>query len=323
MRSINNALRRLDYVFAAVDHGSLRQAARSLRIRESSLSRNIVALEQFLDMQLFDRTAQGVRLTLAGEAWVAATRVHYERMNAALAGNSPRPHDLKTLRVALSSPGGRRFLLALLRRYRELYPDVDVIIQDLPLERALAAVRRRQIDIAFTGGHAAARACSSEIFDQERLFVLVPMEHPLAKRAAVSWADLANERMFLPASFCDGVEFDCAVADDPGSDAAIQTVDGSEATILLKVQLGQGVTLAQESVARSVAADFTTWRPMQGHNSLSACQAVWLDSNPKRALLRLLSMARKLASSRPEEHSRPPDDQTTAGAIAPVPVNRP
>ncbi|TPJ88157.1 LysR family transcriptional regulator [Mesorhizobium sp. B2-5-13] len=65
-----NAIQLLTYAFAAMDHGSLRQAARALRVQESSVSRNVVKLEQLLDMQLFERDVRGVRLTKTGRAWI-------------------------------------------------------------------------------------------------------------------------------------------------------------------------------------------------------------------------------------------------------------
>jgi len=95
-----NALRLLTYAFAAMDHGSLRQAARALRVQESSVSRNVVKLEQLLDMQLFDRTVRGVRLTETGRAWIEIVRAHYEGLLDAFAERAYEK-DPKTLRVGL------------------------------------------------------------------------------------------------------------------------------------------------------------------------------------------------------------------------------
>ncbi|WP_189523934.1 LysR family transcriptional regulator, partial [Mesorhizobium sp. M3A.F.Ca.ET.174.01.1.1] len=78
-----NALRLLTYVFAAVEYGSLRQAARKLGVGESSVSRNVVKLEQLLEMQLFDRDVRGVRLTQAGRAWTEVVRSHFEGLQEA------------------------------------------------------------------------------------------------------------------------------------------------------------------------------------------------------------------------------------------------
>ncbi|MER9963320.1 LysR family transcriptional regulator [Mesorhizobium sp. M0045] len=75
----------LTYAFAAMDHGSLRQAARVLRVQESSVSRNVVKLEQLLEMQLFERNVRGVRLTETGRTWIEIVRAHYEGLLEAFA----------------------------------------------------------------------------------------------------------------------------------------------------------------------------------------------------------------------------------------------
>ncbi|MES0117793.1 LysR family transcriptional regulator [Mesorhizobium sp. C277A] len=295
MGQVDNTLRRLDHVFAAVDHGSLRQAARVLRVRESCVSRNVVALEQLLDMQLFDRDVHGVRLTEAGRAWVDLVRAHYEGLQHALAGGSRGQQDVKTLRIGLCAQMGRTFVTRLIDRFGRLHPDVCVEIEDVPLEQCLAAIRRRRLDIVFTHGLENAALCRSEIFAHERLFVLLPCYHPLAEKPAVRWADLADTCLLVSGESSRDPQLLEHIAANGGP--AIQICRASEATVILKVQLGQGVTLAGEGFARTVAIDATVWKPIRGQSSISWIKAVWLESNPKRALLRLVGTARNMATA--------------------------
>ncbi|MER8649493.1 LysR family transcriptional regulator [Mesorhizobium sp. M0586] len=298
MRQVNNTLRRLDHVFAAVDHGSLRQAARVLRVRESCVSRNIVALEQLLDMQLFDRDVHGVRLTEAGRAWTNLVRAHYEGLQDAMAGGGPGDQDAKTVKIGLCGQIGRAFVARLVDRFRGLHPDVSIAIEDVPHDQCLAAIRRRRLDIVFTHGLENGALCRSELFGHERLFILLPCYHPLAERSAVTWADLADTCLLVSVgSPLDPVLLEKIAA---SGGPAIQICRASEATVILKVQLGQGVTLAGEGFARTVAIDATVWKPIDGQHSISSIKAVWLESNPKRALLRLVGTARNLvAATRP------------------------
>ncbi|MER9615546.1 LysR family transcriptional regulator [Mesorhizobium sp. M0207] len=294
MRQVNNTLRRLDHVFAAVDHGSLRQAARVLRVRESCVSRNIVALEQLLDMQLFDRDVHGVRLTEAGRAWTDLVRAHYEGLHDALAGGVRGDHDAKTVKIGLCGQIGRAFVARLVDRFRSLHPDVSIAIEDVPHEHCLAAIRRRRLDIVFTHGLENGALCRSEIFGHERLFVLLPCYHRLAERPAVTWADLADTCLLVAVgSPLDPVLLGkIASAGGP----AIQICRASEATVILKVQLGEGVTLAGEGFAKTVVIDTTVWKPISGQSSTSSIRAVWLESNPKRALLRLVGTTRNMVT---------------------------
>ncbi|ESZ69197.1 MULTISPECIES: LysR family transcriptional regulator [unclassified Mesorhizobium] len=298
MGQVDNTLRRLDYVFAAVDHGSLRQAARVLRVRESCVSRNIVALEQLLDMQLFDRDVHGVRLTEAGRAWVDLVRAHYEGLQDALAGGGRADHEPKTIKIGLCGQIGRAFVARLIDRFRSLHPDVSIAFEDVPHEQCLAAIRRRRLDIVFTHGLENAALCRSEIFAYERLFVLLPCNHPLAEQPVVTWADLADTCLLVSGGSSRDLRLLEHIAANGGP--TVQICRASEATVILKVQLGQGVALAGEGFARTVAIDATVWKPISGQHSVSSIEAVWLESNPKRALLRLVGTARNMvAATRP------------------------
>jgi DNA-binding transcriptional LysR family regulator len=59
-------LRHLQFVVVVAKHGSLRRAAKSLNIRQSTLSRAIRQLEIRLGLTVFIRSNTGVRLTLPG-----------------------------------------------------------------------------------------------------------------------------------------------------------------------------------------------------------------------------------------------------------------
>lgn len=66
------------HLIAAVtvtDEGSLSQAAIKLCITQSAVSKQILALEDFLGHQLFTRTSRRLQTTLAGEAFVKHARI--------------------------------------------------------------------------------------------------------------------------------------------------------------------------------------------------------------------------------------------------------
>ncbi|WP_192385666.1 hypothetical protein [Mesorhizobium silamurunense] len=73
---------------------------------------------------------------------------------------------------------------------------------------------------------------------------------------------------------------------------AVQTCRANQATVIFKVQLEQGVTLAEESYARTVTIDSATWKPLDGHYSVSSIRAVW----PEISLTRMGALRRTMAS---------------------------
>ncbi|TPK72041.1 LysR family transcriptional regulator [Mesorhizobium sp. B2-4-17] len=320
-----HALQLLTYVFAAIDHGSLRQAARVLRVQESSVSRNVVKLEQLLEMQLFERNVHGVRLTETGRAWIEIVRDHYDGLLDAFAERVRDNKDAKTLRIGLCWVTGGEFLKRLIARFNELYPDVRLAIEDVPARQRLAAIRRRRFDIVFTHGVGADKTCRSEVFWQERLFVLLPSSHSLVEKPMLKWSDLADMCLLVPVGL-DGPPLDLRLLERIAADGgpAVQTCRANRATIIFKVQLGQGVTLAEASYARTVATDSAQWKPLDGNNSVSSIRGIWLDSNPKRAVLRLVGLAKNMAAAErgPEWVKQP---GVTASAILPslFPESRP
>ena len=169
-----------------------------MKVQESSVSRNVVKLEQLLEMQLFERDVRGVRLTETGRAWTGVARAHYEGLLEAFAGCVRDNKDAKTLRVGLCWVKGGEFLKRLIDRFGNLYPDVSLSIEDIPAGQCLAAIRRRRLDIAFTHDLGVITSCCSEVFWQERLFVLLPTCHSLIDKPAVTWSDLADMCLLVP-----------------------------------------------------------------------------------------------------------------------------
>ncbi|PZV40457.1 hypothetical protein B5V02_00005 [Mesorhizobium kowhaii] len=273
-----NALQLLTYAFAAMDHGSLRQAARALRVQESSVSRNVVKLEQVLEMQLFERTVRGVRLTETGRAWIEIVRAHYEGLLDAFAERVRDNKDAKTLRIGLCWVTAGAFLKRLICRFNRLYPDVRLTIEDVPASQRLSAIRRRRFDVVFTHDIGTVKSCCSEVFWQERLFVLLPATHSLAEKPVLAWSDLADMCLLVPVGL-EGPPLDLCLLERIAADGgpAVQTCRANQTTVLFNVQLGQGVTLADESYARTVATDSALWRPLAGENSVSSIRGTGSD----------------------------------------------
>ena len=62
-------IKQVQYFLAIVETGSFSAAADNLYISQSSLSKQIIALEKSLDVQLFDRSKRKVSLTEAGKVF--------------------------------------------------------------------------------------------------------------------------------------------------------------------------------------------------------------------------------------------------------------
>lgn len=295
-----DALRHIKYVFAAVDHGSMRRTALKFGVQESTVSRHIRTIEQHLGIQLFERNSGGVKLTAEGEKWLRTIRSHVENLEEALLQSSRHGEDSRILSIGLCAPVGQEFLLRLIDRFKHKYPAVKVVIREGSCRRQAAAIRRRHLDVAFMCACCEARACSNETVWEEGIAVLLPTSHRLAAQESLEWEDLAGERLLVPMGAEGPLLEACFLRPITACvrNLVIEQCHGSQATVIVNVRLGKGFALSGASFAKGITIERTVWRPILGRNSHLPIKAVWLQSNPRRPVLQFIAVAQKIAAER-------------------------
>ena len=118
---------------AAAATGSLTAAADKLRISQSAVSRQITALEDYLEMPLFHRHARGLTLTEEGHILFKTAdevAVRIARAQTSVIDSRQKPQGL--LRVSTPISLGSNWLPSVLPEFLDTYPDIDVqlILED-------------------------------------------------------------------------------------------------------------------------------------------------------------------------------------------------
>ncbi len=109
------------------EHLSLSRAAVELGLSASALSHALRAMEERLDLRLFNRTTRSVALTEAGERLRARIQPAFRDIDDALEDlNSFRGKPAGTLRINAGRPAVQMVLLPLLGRFLAAYPDIRV-----------------------------------------------------------------------------------------------------------------------------------------------------------------------------------------------------
>src|ERR671916_3462847 len=186
-----------------VDLGSISAAADVLGYTQSAVSQQLAALERELGTALLDRSQRPLHATRAGEV----LRPHVERVLAAVGGAQAAVDELRggtrRLRLAAFTSALSSFVPAAVRDLRRTHP--QLVVQVLPLETREAIERLRGGDADLAVVHHMPGVAVPETAGLQRrqlliddLYVVLPEGHRLARRDAVSVADLEEEPLILP-----------------------------------------------------------------------------------------------------------------------------
>lgn len=186
--------------------GRFQEAAYELSITQQAVSKRIAVLEKYLDVRLFARNARGAELTIDGRAFLPHAR---ELLRVAdRADASVRP-GRRALRVDVVN---RRVVMAtLMQDFHRTHPDIalDIVTLEGDAEAAIAAVEAGTIDATFhavpvrqqlPGVISTARVgviSTARVIDEPHELLVGP-RHPFADAHAVTPAQLAGHRIWMP-----------------------------------------------------------------------------------------------------------------------------
>jgi LysR family glycine cleavage system transcriptional activator len=118
---------------AAARSASITVAAKELSLTQGAVSRQIRALEEQLEVKLFVRERQSIRLTLAGEAYAREIRDALRRITTASLSLRANPQG-GTLNLATVPTLGARWLTPRLSRFVALNPRITINLATRPSE---------------------------------------------------------------------------------------------------------------------------------------------------------------------------------------------
>src|SRR5687768_7146920 len=190
--------------FALVlDLGSVSAAASVLGYTQSAVSQQLAALEREVGTALVDRSQRPLRATRAG----AALRPHVERVLAALGSADAAVQDLRgstpRLRLAAFGSALSSFVPAAVRDLRRAHPELVVGVLQHETREAVDRLRSGEADLAVVHHMPGVAVPETAGLERRRLLVdhlhvVLPAGHRLARRDAVSLADLESEPLVLP-----------------------------------------------------------------------------------------------------------------------------
>ena len=172
-------------------------AAHRLGISQSAVSHAIKALEQELGVELFRRHQPLVEPSDIGRQLLGRARAMLG-LASTLQQEAADARGMKrgTLRIGSFGPtASNRLLPSILRRFRTAHPGIEVHVDEGPDRQVLQWLDERRIDVGFVVLEQE-RLDTFAVFE-DQLVALLPVDHPLAAREALTLRDLCDDPFIL------------------------------------------------------------------------------------------------------------------------------
>ncbi len=174
------------------------KAAARLHLTQPALSHQIKKLEQTIGCTLLRRSPHKVILTEAGMILARELGAALSHVNRAVqqAQDAARG-DAGALAVGYCELPQAGHMTTIIRRYKALYPGVDVTLRNLPTNDQAVALAAGSIDVAFLHPPLHHAQLVMRQAGEEPIIAALPADHALAEKPALLLGDLMSERLIV------------------------------------------------------------------------------------------------------------------------------
>lgn len=192
-------IEQIQYFLAVKEYNGFSIAAQELCISQSSLSKQIKALETELDTVLFDRASRVTTLTPAGEDFYVYAQNFLENYNSIIQGMQKHSLSKKlTLNVGTIAVLTQYGLNSIIASFKSEYPNIDINLFEDEHDGIINMLSKSEINLAI----ARDTDLDNSNFDivtlvEDELVVVTSKNHPFAKKKYISFSDLKNQNFIM------------------------------------------------------------------------------------------------------------------------------
>lgn len=172
------------------------KAAENLHMTQPTVTRAIQELEDHYGTKFFDRINKRLNSTEAGNkfySYAMNTLEAYEHMEEGMLNYQ----DNEVIRVGATISIGSTVLPKIIKKFKELYPEVQIKSFVNNTEHLQEMMNSNQIDFALMEGYAPVEHICSEAFSEDRMVLLLPPNDPRTKLGSVSLEMLKSDNFLL------------------------------------------------------------------------------------------------------------------------------
>lgn len=295
--------RQLKYAIAVKDHQGFIQAAIALDLDQGFLSRQIQRLEARLGFKLFDRSTRPLVVTEAGGDFLAkAEQILTQAQRAVTLGQATQAGQRGSLNVGINTSIANSHLPAIVHGFCQQFPQVKLTLHELASYDQIKQLNSTQIDVGCFHRHNLAALPEEDrkgfevtFIADEPLVLVLPAQHPAARRSQVPLACLNGANFVLPPSTkLLGLrgQIDELLEHNHCIPAIVQEAAWIT-TVLSLVSGGVGVSLLPANVTQ-LQRQGVVYRPIQEPSPRLEIVAVWASSNQSATLKNFLAVIKSL-----------------------------
>lgn len=196
MRSLN--LHQLTTFQVVAKHCSFVRAAEELHFSQPAVSAQIRHLEKTLGVKLFDQIGRKTHLTQAGEELYLYSQKIFSVIDETLeVMEALRSPYYGRLSVGADTTVGSYVIPGLLGKFRQIYPQVEILLQVLNRLSLVEAILNNRVEMAIMGSVPDDAPVEIEPFAFNPLVLVAAPSHRLAALRNVSIEELGREHFLL------------------------------------------------------------------------------------------------------------------------------
>lgn len=298
-------LEQLKIFISVLEHKSFTKAADAMYISHSTTSRNVAALEEYLETQLLERDSRRVKATSAGEMLLNEGRQLLQRVT-----------ELEAAIKRAGSCGGGKLTIASVNLFSKelseayksfciLYPDIVLGMYHREMSEIFSQTYSGEADLGVSFSYALPEEMESFeklVAAKERFCLVVPPNHPLAQRKAVKPQELISSCYISVgeqrSGFTKRLEETILQGRAQSEILSVPTLE----SLFLQVQSGNGISLVPCPMAREYGSNCSIL-DIEGLDSSFEIVLFWRKDNKNPSLPLLLELIAKPEGNKAGESS--------------------
>lgn len=237
----------------AAEEKNFSSAAKRLNLSQSAVSQNIQAMERAYNVELFVRHGRSVDLSEAGQTVLPMAREVLRAARMLEDGFQEIHHQVGgELMLGCSTSAGKYLMPVLLSMFQEKYPAVHPRVRVMTRDNILERLLSQKTPMGVTSKIFEHRDLECQPLFDDRIYLVVPVNHPWAEYGKATPDDLVGQRIIMREEMsgtCETVMQDMkSFGITPDMLDVVMELGNPEA-IEMAVERGVGIAFVSEMVA--------------------------------------------------------------------------